>query len=449
MNTTKFLTNRLISYLSNNPMKRIPRMLKIAEKLDKGNLHEPQINMIKKVIQDKDGVWYGFIENIFQDIDINQIKKLTECFFVNATLKGSKAPLRTSEEIAGANIPWAILMDPTSACNLKCTGCWAAEYGDKNNLSYETLDSIIHQANELGIYFFLLSGGEPLIRKKDIIKLCEAHQDSYFFAFTNGTLVDEEFCNDLLRVSNFALAFSIEGNEEATDMRRGQGTYQKVIKAMDLMKKHKLVFGFSTCYHHYNTDSVGSYEFIDDMIARGCKFGWNFTYIPVGKDAQTDLMVTPEQRRYMYDFIHEVRTKRPIFAIDFWNDGEYVQGCVAAGKRYLHINAAGDVEPCAFIHYSNSNIHNVSLLEALKSPVFHEYSKGQPFNDNLLKPCPLLDNPEKLREVIKNSGAKSTDMEAPEDIDTLCDKTAPVAEQWTPVANEIWNKVLEKKAGKQ
>jgi len=268
--------------------------------------------------------------------------------------------------------------------------------------------------------------------------LCEAHQDCFFFSFTNGTLVDDELCEEMRRVGNFSLAFSIEGDEEATDMRRGKGTYRKVIEAMDRMRAHKLLFGYSTCYHRYNTESVGSDEFVDDMIARGCRYAWNFTYMPIGKDARTDMLVTPEQRAYMYRRIREIRMTKPLFAMDFWNDGEYTDGCIAGGRRFLHINAAGDVEPCAFIHYSNVNIHDVSLLEALRSPLFMAYRRNQPFNNNHLRPCPLLDNPDALAAMVKESGAKSTDMEAPEDVDALCAKTRPAAEKWAVMADKLW-----------
>jgi MoaA/NifB/PqqE/SkfB family radical SAM enzyme len=388
---------------------------------------------------DENNVWHTFVKELFQEVDPHVIKKLVQCFLVNANLDGF-ARGRNIEKKYDCNVPWAILMDPTSACNLSCTGCWAAQYGSKHNLSYETLDSICRQGKELGIYFYIFSGGEPLVRKKDIIRLCQAHQDCYFFAFTNGILVDDELCQDMLRVGNFALAFSIEGNEEATDMRRGKGTYRKVIEAMDRMKAHRLLFGYSTCYHRYNTESVGSDEFVDDMISRGCRFAWNFTYMPVGIDAKLDLIATPEQRAYMYRRIREIRQNKPIFAMDFWNDGEYANGCIAGGRRYLHINAAGDVEPCAFIHYSNVNIHDVSLLDALRSPLFKAYRKNQPFNDNMLRPCPLLDNPDMLAAMVKESGAKSTDMEAPEDVDRLCAKTAPAAQAWAEMADRLWKK---------
>lgn len=429
----------LLRYLSNDPMSKLPAIFKLAEKLDRGRIYTEQIRELQKMLSDNQNVWHHFVHDLFEQVDLRSLQKLVECFLLNASFDG-EAKAREKESKYNCNIPWAILMDPTSACNLACIGCWSAQYGSKNNLSYEVLDSICRQGKELGIYFYIFSGGEPLVRKKDIIRLCEAHQDCYFLSFTNGTLVDDAFCEELHRVGNFALAFSIEGDEASTDMRRGEGTYKKVIAAMDRMRAYRLLFGYSTCYHRYNTESVGSDAFVDDMIARGCRFAWNFTYMPVGKDANTDLLATPEQRAFMYRRVREIRGTKPIFALDFWNDGEYIQGCIAGGRRYLHINAAGDVEPCAFIHYSNVNIHDVTLLEALHSPLFMAYRKGQPFNQNHLRPCPLLDNPQALASMVKASGARSTDMEAPEDIDSLCGKTIPAAEKWAVTADQLWNK---------
>lgn len=427
----------LLRYLANDPMQKLPAIFTLAEQLDRGQIHRNQIRELRTLLSDPQGVWYRFTENLFYGVNVRSLQKFTECFLLNASLDG-EALAREAEKTHSCNIPWAILMDPTSACNLSCTGCWAAQYGNKNNLSYELMDSICRQGKELGIHFYIFSGGEPLVRKKDVIRLCEAHQDCYFLSFTNGTLVDDAFCEELVRVGNFALAFSIEGDEARTDMRRGQGTYRKVIEAMDRMRRYRLLFGYSTCYHRYNTESVGSDEFVDDMIRRGCRFAWNFTYMPVGKDAVTDLLATPEQRAYMYHRIRKIRETKPIFAMDFWNDGEYTQGCIAGGRRYLHINAAGDVEPCAFIHYANVNIHDVTLLEALKSPLFAAYRERQPFNQNHLRPCPLLDNPDALMEIIEQSGAHSTDMEAPEDVCSLCAKTAGAAELWAKRADELW-----------
>jgi len=429
----------LLRYLSNNPMEKLPVIFTIAQQLDRGKIHAKQIKELCSILSDPQGIWYKFMENLFEEVNTRSLQKFVECFLFNASFDG-KLIIRETEQKYDCNIPWAILMDPTSACNINCIGCWAAQYGNKNNLSFETMDSIIQQGKELGTHFYIFSGGEPLVRKNDLIQLCEKHEDCYFLSFTNGTLVDEEFCKKLVDVGNFALAFSIEGDEKSTDMRRGQGTYRKVIESMERMRAHKLLFGYSTCYHRHNTESVGSDEFVDDMIEKGCRFAWNFTYMPIGKDAVTDLIATPDQRAYMYHRVREIRKTKPIFAMDFWNDGEYTQGCIAGGRQYLHINAAGDVEPCAFIHYSNVNIHEVTLLEALQTPLFMAYRKGQPFNQNHLRPCPLLDNPEALASMVKVSGAMSTDMESPEDIDCLCEKTIPVAEKWAETAEQLWSR---------
>ena len=316
-------------------------------------------------------------------------------------------------------MPWAILMDPTSACNLHCTGCWAAEYGNKLNMSYETLDNIIQQGTAMGTFMYIYSGGEPLVRKDDIIRLCEAHPDCMFLAFTNGTLIDEKFADEMLRVKNFVPAFSVEGFEEATDFRSGHGTYQAVMKAMDILREKKLVFGASCCYTSKNVDSISSEAYIDHLIAKGTKFAWFFHYMPVGNEAVPELLPSPEQREVMYHKIREYRNTKPIFTIDFQNDGEFVKGCIAGGRNYLHINANGDIEPCAFIHYSDSSIYDKTLLEAYKSPLFMAYKEGQPFNQNHLRPCPMLENPECLKAMVERSGAHSTDLQSPESAEHL------------------------------
>ena len=174
------------------------------------------------------------------------------------------------------------------------------------------------------------------------------------------------------------------------------------------------------------------------MIEAGCLFGWLFTYMPIGKEAVLDLCVTPEQRSHLYQRVREMREYKPLFILDFWNDGEYVGGCIAGGRRYFHINSNGDCEPCAFIHYATHNINECTLEEALGSPLFKKYQEGQPFSDNLLRPCPLLDNPEQLRKIVKESGAKPTQDLDLEGVDMLTAKTENIAANWKGRADEIW-----------
>ena len=149
-------------------------------------------------------------------------------------------------------------------------------------------------------------------------------------------------------------------------------------------------------------------------------------------------MATAEQREFMYHQVRSFRNTKPLFTMDFWNDGEFVRGCIAGGRCYLHINANGDIEPCAFIHYSDSNIHDTTLLEAYQRPLFQAYRQHQPFNENHLRPCPLLDNPEALRRMVRESNAYSTDMVCPEDVDMLAKKCEPAAIKWAQKADALW-----------
>ena len=378
------------------------------------------------------------------DLDPGVRRVFFENFLLNASLKGSA----TQEEFKSryqCNIPWAILLDPTSACNLRCTGCWAAEYGHQLNLDMDTIDSVIRQGKELGVYMYIYTGGEPLTRKRDLIQICETHPDCEFLSFTNGTLIDEAFCDEMLRVKNFVPAVSLEGFEEANDSRRGQGVYRKVTRAMKLMEERRLPFGISVCYTSKNWHDITSEAFFDLMIDSGAYFAWFFHYMPVGNDAATELLPTPEQRTEVLRRIRAFRDTKPIFTIDFQNDAEYIGGCIAGGRCYLHINALGDVEPCVFIHYSNMNIHHNTLLEALKSPLFQAYHDNQPFNNNMLRPCPMLENPECLRSMVKETGAVSTDYMAPENVDDLCDRTTPYAQNWKETADPLWMKMTAAK----
>jgi MoaA/NifB/PqqE/SkfB family radical SAM enzyme len=150
------------------------------------------------------------------------------------------------------------------------------------------------------------------------------------------------------------------------------------------------------------------------------------------------LLPTPDQRIEVYNRINEYRHHNSLFMMDFQNDGKYVGGCIAGGRRYLHINANGDVDPCVFIHYSDSNIREKSLLDCLRSPLFMAYHDGQPFNENMYRPCPMLENPEVLPDLIAKTGAHSTDLQSPESATHLCDKCTSYAEKWAPYADDLW-----------
>ena len=426
-----------LKHVNKDREKGLLQIVDLTERYMGDNFSTESYEAARRLIRNPENKWMKYVDRALDELDSHVIRQTALNLGYEAAFHGTKT-IREMRKKYDCNIPWLILMDPTSACNLHCTGCWAAEYGNKLNLTYDELDSVITQGKELGIYFYMYTGGEPLIRKNDIIKLCEKHNDCAFHAFTNATLVDDAFCEEMKRVGNLSLSISLEGFETANDGRRGPGVFDKVKHAMQLLKKHNLPFGISTCYTSMNYKDITSEEFYDMIIEAGALFIWFFHYMPVGNDAAPELMPNPEQRKAVYERIRAFRSSKPIFSLDFQNDAEYIGGCIAGGRYYLHINAAGDVDPCVFIHYSNANIHEVSLLDALKSPIFQAYRKGQPFNDNMLRPCPMLENPECLPKMVKETGAHSTDPQSPEDVQHLCDKCKPYAEAWTKMADKLW-----------
>ena len=243
-NLQSFAAKQILHYLDEDPEKSLPKLLEWADKFDKDNTLPSQRRVFHNILENPDNNWYKLIMSLWSDLDPAVRMTFFENFIVNTSLIGYGRQEKAAAE-HNCNIPWAILLDPTSACNLHCTGCWAAEYGNKLNLTYEEMDDIVNQANEMGTYMFLFTGGEPMVRKKDIIRLCEAHNDCVFSAFTNGTLIDEAFADEMLRVKNFIPAISVEGFEEATDSRRGKGTFKRVERAMAILKQRRLPFGIS------------------------------------------------------------------------------------------------------------------------------------------------------------------------------------------------------------
>ena len=278
-----FAIDRAYDYIEHNPEQNAVKLLDMVDWFagDGENSFPKQREAFRKALTDKESNWYQLIMHVLKDMDSGVVKKFFSNFILNANLVGWKRQEEIRQKY-NCNAPWAILLDPTSACNLHCTGCWAGEYGHQLNLSFDEIDSIITQGKDLGTYFYIYTGGEPLIRKKDIIRLCEKHSDCIFLSFTNATLIDEDFADEMLRVKNFIPAISVEGDRKSHDSRRGEGSFDKVVAAMNLLKEKRLPFGISCCYTSQNLDAISSEAYFDQMVDWGALFVWYFHYMPVG-----------------------------------------------------------------------------------------------------------------------------------------------------------------------
>lgn len=409
--TTKQTLNIAKGIIKHASYEQTAQLLKVLEMVTpenrKGNIQGIQKDFARK------GPWSLMLKKLMSETNHTSLEGFFDSFVVNQCILAEDVRKKFAKK-EGFTPPWFMAISPSMRCNLRCVGCYAAKYSKKDDLPYKDYDRLITQAKEMGIYFFVILGGEPFFHE-DNYKIFKKHKDCYFLVYTNGTLLTPERIKKIKDLGNIAPAISIEGFEKETTERRGKGVWNKIMDAMDNMKKEKMLFGFSATYTNKNASVIASDKFIDFMIKKGCSFGWIFQYIPIGAEPDVSLMATPEQRESLRKFSRKVHKEKPIFMADFWNDSPYVGGCMAGGSLYLHVNVKGQVEPCVFVQFSTDNIKEKPLLDCLKSPFFTMIrDKGQSIrsphrkSDNMLKPCMIIDNPEILHECIKENNAKAS-----------------------------------------
>ncbi len=417
--------------------------LKMLAKIGKAtttSITQEFFKWLDQAIDNKEALAQLFL-NIGRDINSSCKKKLVENLIFNQFVQGSQK----REELmrSGTYAPQLLVISPTMRCNLTCTGCYAGKYQKSDDLPEETIDDILKQAKELGVYFIVVSGGEPYLKKEMWFRLWEKYNDMYFLTFTNGTFIDEETAKKLGELGNIIPAISVEGFEAETDQRRGAGVHQKILKAMANLKKEGVLFGFSATATKHNWETISSDEFAEYYLDKGIKFGWYFLFMPVGKDPDLDLMATPQQRYELGKRVKKLRAKYPFFAADFWNDGPAVGGCMA-GRLYMHILYNGNVEPCVFTHFAIDNVREKSLKDIFSSDFFKFFRKKHPYNDskNLLMPCSIIDNPEILREAVEKFGAFSSHQDSESIVvdPSVIEFVNDYAKELKEITEPIWEK---------
>lgn len=430
--------------LSKDPEKNIDKLFDLIKKTiskDKENVKRVQ------VVEDEyhnNPATNKFVQNLFKSTNPKCLEKFFTNFFANAVWYGMPKRKKIFEN-EGIKTPFVMLISPSMRCNLRCTGCYAANYSRDDDIPYEEVDRIIKEARDIGIYYFIILGGEPFFNEY-MLDIYEKYNDCMFTPFTNGTLFDEKLADKVQKLGNVIPMFSLEGFEKETDARRGKGVFKKVMNGMDLLRERGVLFGVSTATGRNNMETVVSDEFINMLIEKGAKMSWYFIFMPVGDDPDFNLMLTPEQRIELGRRVRKIRSTKPYFAIDFFNDAPYVGGCIA-GKFYCHINSKEDVEPCIFAHFATDNLKGKSVIDVFKGPFFKELRDRQPYNDNLLRPCMMIDNPNVIREVADKIGIKPTDKGAhmmlhDKEFQHKLDK---LAEDFKPWSEKSWKEDFNEK----
>jgi len=289
-------------------------------------------------------------------------------------------------------------------------------------------------------------GGEPFIRFDELAEVFEENSDCLFQVFTSGLFITDENADRLKELKNVVIAISVNGDEKETDFMRGPGVYKKIVSAMEKLNARNLLFGMSLVLTKHNYDIMVDPEFYELWRKRGVIYAWNFLFMPVGRDPMeaATFMPSPQQRYEYGKFIQKFRNEEPFYIMDFWSDAPFVHGCIAGGRRYVHVNHKGDVEPCIFAHFATDNIHDKSLLECLKSPFMTDIRMHQPHTDNLLRPCMIIDNPEVLRNVVKRNDAKPTHEGAEMIINELVPHLDKYSKEAADYLDPIWEKDWKK-----
>jgi MoaA/NifB/PqqE/SkfB family radical SAM enzyme len=281
---------------------------------------------------------------------------------------GQAARRRKSMLRQGVRVPPIIILSITERCNLACRGCYAHALHEipENELDADRLEGLVAEADRLGVSFFVVAGGEPFL-KPELLEMAARHRNIIFLVFTNGLLINSALAYRLRRLSNIVPLLSLEGGEKETDERRGAGVYRKLLYVMNDLKKNNIFFGTSLTLTRLNFPVLTEESFIRSLVERGMRIILTVEYTPVDEGTE-DLTVTPEQRREYRDKVTRYRSAIPAVFVNLPQDEEDAGGCLAAGRGFIHVSAKGAVEPCPFSPFSDSNIKDMDLEQALRSP---------------------------------------------------------------------------------
>jgi MoaA/NifB/PqqE/SkfB family radical SAM enzyme len=298
------------------------------------------------------------------------LKNPSQSLYFLQTVRNQKksARRRAALKKEGINVPPIMIFSITNRCNLHCQGCYHQALRDtsKAEMNEKQLESIMREARDLGVSFMVLAGGEPLMRK-DILDMTGDLQDVIFFMFTNGLLISDDMAVRFKGQKNLIPLISLEGYDQDTDKRRGEGVFEHLRKVIDRLKKQGVFFGISLTVTHSNFDTVTNPKFIQNIINLGGKLLLFAEYTPA-KEGTESWVITEEQRLKLADLIQNWRNKNSALFVNVPGDEKDFGGCLSAGRGFVHVSAEGDLEPCPFAPYSDANLREKSLKEGLQSP---------------------------------------------------------------------------------
>ncbi|MFC2113607.1 radical SAM protein [Bacteroidota bacterium] len=349
------------------------------------------------------------LNHFFDDAVELNLTSLRQCGFWIKTMnhQNQAAKIRQKRIEKGLPAPPVIICSITSRCNLKCRGCYAQAQNRKNGMEItsQRFEHLTREAAEIGTNIILLAGGEPLLRM-DLLEAASKSRETIFPVFTNGTLLDSDKIRFFKKHRNLLPVLSIEGDEERTDDRRGVGLYARVISAAEVLRRSKVFYGLSITLTRNNYAQVTDPSYLEHYHKLGCRLFFFIEYVPAdSRDANNCL--SPEQKKRLKGQLTTLREQVPALYVCLPGEEEQYGGCLAAGRGFVHISSTGDLEPCPFAPYSDSNIINMPLTNALDSLLLNRIRSSHHLLKESAGGCTLWENREWVEEQLENPGSLS------------------------------------------
>ncbi len=329
----------MYEFLDKDPEENLPKLVDWLDSYIHPDVLKVQRQLFREIIEKKDSNWYQLLVSLWSDIDDDVRKTLFENLIINANALAAETAEKSRRKY-DCNIPWVILIT----------------LDKEHGLDFDAWDDVIEQAKSLGTFAFVFQGHNLLANKEEMIALCNKHADCEFMVCTTGRYLDDDYARQILRVKNLIVALNVTG----TDADRA------LDRPTEILRRFKLPYAALIQYDRGNQERFATGSFFDCLIEHGVKMAFFLSSMPVEGD-------------HVWEKIQEFRKTKPIMSINFCKDRELIGGCVAGGRYFCAIDAKGNLQPCFFVHDSDSNVCTDTLLHGLQSPVFQRYHvDGEP-----------------------------------------------------------------------
>lgn len=267
-------------------------------------------------------------------------------------------------------------------CNLKCLHCYQENHKPVQ-LDFENLVNIYIQFKELLTKLNMkghinITGGEPLCNPYffKILDLIKNDEEIISFSIlSNGILINEDIAKRIKLYNPYYVQVSLEGGKKINDYIRGTGTYERIGKGIDNLKKYDIFTSIS-----FTATSINYKEFpkvVKYAVKHKVDNVWSDRYIPLGGSEDKNFTLSLEQTQEYLDIMNNERNKLKkkrrnktsismYRALQFQKTNDFAYGCTA-GDTLLTVMENGDLVPCRRMPIVVGNLLKDNMYQLYKN----------------------------------------------------------------------------------